>query len=88
MKSQIALIGIGLTIAAGVAYVELKPTSSNPVAPVVSTPASTAQTKTATEMQAPIAKPTPVPAASKATISKPKISGGDDEEGKEEGDDD
>jgi hypothetical protein len=39
-------------------------------------------------MQAPIAKPTPVPAASKSTISKPKISGGDDEEGEEEGDDD
>ena len=34
MKSQIALLGIGVVIAAGVAYVELKPAANEPVATV------------------------------------------------------
>ena len=38
MKSQIALIGIGLVISAGLANAELKPASSTPNAPIVATP--------------------------------------------------
>ena len=89
MKSQIALIGIGLAIAAGVAFVELKPASNTQIAPVVATPASKVPTKVAAEVKSPPPKSKPVP-----TISKPKISGGqeDDERGehndRDEGDDD
>ncbi|CAB4740340.1 MAG: hypothetical protein F2696_04655 [Actinobacteria bacterium] len=90
MKSQIALIGIGLAIAAGVAFVELKPASNTQIAPVVATPASKAPTKVAAEVKSPAPKSKPVP-----TISKPKITGGDegDEErgehnDRDEGDDD
>jgi hypothetical protein len=75
MKSQIALVGIGLAIAAGVAYVELKPTSDNQIAPVVETSAAPAPTKVVTEMQTPASKQTPLP-----IVSKPTISGGGDDD--------
>jgi hypothetical protein len=86
MKSQIALVGIGLAIAAGVAYVELKPASNNPIAPVVETSADPAPTKAVTEMQTPATKTKPMP-----IVSKPTISGGgddDDEDKDDDGDDD
>jgi hypothetical protein len=44
MKSQIALLGIGLAIAAGVAYVELKPVDKVAIAPVVATPTASKPT--------------------------------------------
>ena len=53
MKSQIALLGIGVVIAAGVAYVELKPAANEPVATVTSTP-----TADSVVSQAPAAVPT------------------------------
>ena len=80
MKSQIALVGIGLAIAAGVAYVELKPTSNNPIAPVVEASAAPAPTKAATELQSPVPKTPPLPIVSKPTIPKPTITGGDDDD--------
>jgi hypothetical protein len=78
MKSQIALIGIGLAIAAGVAYAELKPASITPSAPVVSTPepaASPMETKGATTVKTPAPKKSLVP-----TIPMPTISGGNDDD--------
>jgi len=94
MKSQIALLGIGLVIASGVAYAELKPASNTPTAPIVSTPepaASPATSKSSTKVKTPAPKKSAVP-----IITKPTISGGgndederDDErnEGREEDDD-
>jgi hypothetical protein len=84
MKSQIALVGIGLAIAAGVAYVELKPASNNPIAPVIETSADPAPTKAVTEMQTPATKTKPMPIVSKPTISKPTISGGGDDDDEED----
>jgi len=89
MKSQIALIGIGLVIAAGVAYAELKPANNAPNAPVVSTtptPAPAA-TKAPAEVKTPAPKKSAVPKIATPKVSKPTISGGggDDDEG---GDDD
>jgi hypothetical protein len=97
MKSQIALIGIGLAIAAGVAYAELKPASNTPNAPIVSTPApaasdsaspaaSPATSKSSTKVKTPAPKKSAAP-----KITKPTISGGgddDDDEREDEGDDD
>jgi hypothetical protein len=88
MKSQIALVGIGLAIAAGVAYVELKPTSNNPIAPVVEASAAPAPTKAATELQSPVPKTPPLPIVSKPTIPKPTITGGDDDEEDDENNED
>ena len=79
MKSQIALLGIGVVIAAGVAYVELKPAANEPVATVTSTP-----TADSVVSQAPAAVPTSntstkiaAPVVPKPTFS---ITGGDDED--------
>lgn len=71
MKSQIALIGIGLAVAAGVAYAELKPASSTPNAPIVSTPQPSS---TPTKTKSPVKAKTPAPKISKPTI--PTVSGG------------
>ena len=87
MKSQIALIGVGILVASGVAYAELKPATSDQITNVLSSP-----TPVSAVSAAPIATPSKeatskiaspkatMPATSKPTISKPTISGGDDEE--------
>jgi hypothetical protein len=77
-----------LAIAAGVAYVELKPTTNNPIAPVVETSAAPAPTKAGTEMQTPVAKTTPMPIVSKPSISRPTISGGGDDDDDDDRDED
>jgi hypothetical protein len=86
MKSQIALLGIGVVIAAGVAYVELKPAANEPVATVTSTP-----TADSVVSQAPAAVPTTNTSTKIATPVIPKptfsITGGDDEDEDEEDDD-
>jgi hypothetical protein len=75
MKSQIALIGIGLVIAAAVAYAELKPTSNTPNAPIVATPQPSSTTpqpsSTPTKTKITTKAKTPAP-----KISKPSVSGG------------
>ena len=87
MKSQIALLGIGVVIAAGVAYVELKPAANEPVATVTSTP-----TADSVVSQAPAAVPTRNTSTKIATPVIPKptfsITGGDDEDEGDEDDDD
>ena len=87
MKSQIALLGIGVVIAAGVAYVELKPAANEPVATVTSTP-----TADSVVSQAPAAVPTSNTSTKIATPVIPKptfsITGGDDEDEGDEDDDD
>jgi len=75
MKSQIALIGIGLVIAAGVAYAELRPASNTPNAPIVATPQPSS---TPTKTKIPTKAKTPAP-----KISKPSVSGGGGEENDE-----
>ena len=85
MKSQIALIGIGLAVAAGVAYAELKPASNTPNAPIVSTPQPSS---TPTKTKSPVKAKTPAPKISKPTIPTiPTVSGGEGRE-HEGGDDD
>jgi hypothetical protein len=93
MKSQIALIGVGILVASGVAYAELKPATSDPITNVISSP-----TPVSAVSAAPIATPSKeatskiaspkatMPATSKPTISKPTISGGDDDEDDDEDD--
>ena len=90
MKSQIALIGIGLVIASGVAYAELKPASNTPSITTVATPdptasesASTTPTPKASTTQSKVATPKK---SSLPMIAKPTISGGgeDDEEDEDE----
>ena len=82
MKSQIALIGIGVLVASGVAYAELRPAGNTSVTPVVASskpvasetpaPAATpAKSKKATVVKTQAPKKIPAPA-----ISKPSISGG------------
>ena len=87
MKSQIALLGIGVVIAAGVAYVELKPAANEPVATVTSTP-----TADSVVSEAPAAVPTSNTSTKIATPVIPKptfsITGGDDEDEDEDEDDD
>ena len=87
MKSQIALLGIGVVIAAGVAYVELKPAANEPVATVTSTP-----TADSVVSQAPAAVPTSNTSTKIATPVIPKptfsITGGDDEDEDEDEEDD
>ena len=91
MKSQIALIGVGILVASGVAYAELKPATSDPITNVISSP-----TPVSAVSAAPIATPSKeatskiaspkatMPVTSKPTISKPTISGGDDDEDDDE----
>ena len=69
MKSQIALIGVGLAIAAGVAYAELKPANNAPTAPVVSTPKPSKS-----NTPAPAATPTKSKIVTKAKTPAPKKS--------------
>jgi len=87
MKSQIALIGVGLAIAAGVAYAELKPANNAPTAPVVSTPkpsksntpapaATPTKSKIVTKAKTPAPKKSAAPKIATPTNSKPSISGG------------
>jgi len=94
MKSQIALLGIGLVIASGVAYAELKPASDTPIAPIVSTPepvasdssapaASPATSKSSTKVKTPAPKKSTAPKITKPTIS----GGGDDDDDEDERDD-
>ena len=90
MKSQIALIGIGLVVASGVAYAELKPASSAPAITTVGTAdpvASSAPIEATTPTQTPspkksaASKKSSVQKIANPTISKPSISGGGDDEG-------
>lgn len=92
MKSQIALIGIGVLVASGVAYAELRPAGNTSITPVVASsktvaqetpaPAATpAKSKKATVVKTQAPKKIPAPA-----ISKPSISGGDEgDDGHERG---
>jgi hypothetical protein len=88
MKSQIALIGIGLVIASGVAYAELKPASNTPSITTVATPdptasesASTTPTPKASTTQSKVATPKK---SSLPMIAKPTISGGGDDDDDDE----
>ena len=96
MKSQIALIGIGLVIAAGVAYAELKPASNTPNAPIVATPqpssttpqpsSTTPQPSSTTPQPSSTPTKTKIPTKAKTPapkISKPSVSGGGGEENNE-----
>lgn len=93
MKSQIALLGIGLVIASGVGYVELKPVSKTPAITAVATPDRTTSTTSipdSSNTQTMIATPekSSLPKISNPTIPRPTISGGGgDDEGDEDGDD-
>ena len=89
MKQQIAIIGVGLAIAAGVAYAELKP--NNPTTPSQTTPSNPSESaspapSTAPVQEAPASQPiqTAQPKL-KNPNSKPQISGGEHEgrEGRE-----
>jgi hypothetical protein len=104
MKSQIALLGIGLVIASGVAYAELKPASDTPTISTVATPdptssesASTSSIPEAGNTQTKVSTPkkSSLPMIANPTISRPSISGGgddddedDDDEEEDERDDD
>jgi hypothetical protein len=86
MKSQIALIGIGLVIASGVAYAELKPASNTPSITTVATPDPTASesastTPKASTTQSKVATPKK---SSLPMIAKPTISGGGDDDDDED----
>ena len=87
MKSQIAQLGIGVVIAAGVAYVELKPAANEPVATVTSTP-----TPDSVVSQAPVVAPTKNSSTKIATPIMPKptfsVGGGDDDDHDDDDDDD
>lgn len=85
MKQQIAIIGVGLAIAAGVAYAELKPnnpttpsqiTSSNPSESASATPSNTPAQEARTSQPNKSAQP-----QLKNPNSKPQISGGEREGG-------
>ena len=70
------MLGIGIVVATGVAYVELKPAPSDPITTVTSTPEPASVVS-----KSPISNPVATPIKSKSTISKPTISGeGDDDE--------
>ena len=82
MKSQIALIGIGLVIASGVAYAELKPASNTPSITTVATPDPTAsESASTTPTQSKVATPKK---SSLPMIAKPTISGGGDDDDDDE----
>ena len=73
------MLGIGIVVATGVAYVELKPAPSDPITTVTSTPEPASVVS-----KSPISNPVATPIKSKSTISKPTISGGDDEDVEDE----
>ena len=91
MKSQIALLGIGLVIASGVAYAELKPASDTPKISTVATPDPTASESTSsipeagnTQTKVSTPKKSSLPIIANPTISRPSISGDDDDDEEEE----
>ena len=95
MKSQIALLGIGLVIASGVAYAELKPASDTPTISTVATPDPTASESASTSLipeagntQTKVSTPkkSSLPIIANPTISRPSISGGGDDDDDEEED--
>ena len=95
MKSQIALLGIGLVIASGVAYAELKPASNTPTISTIATPdptasesASTSSIPEAGNTQTKVSTPkkSSLPIIANPTISRPSISGGGDDDDDEEED--
>ena len=98
MKSQIALLGIGLVIASGVAYAELKPASNTPTISTIATPDPTASESASTSLipeagntQTKVSTPkkSSLPIIANPTISRPSISGGgDDDEEEDEEDED
>jgi hypothetical protein len=98
MKSQIALLGIGLVIASGVAYAELKPASDTPTISTVATPDPTASESASTssipetgntQTKVSTPKKSSLPIIANPTISRPSISGGgDDDEEEDEEDED
>ena len=91
MKSQIALLGLGIVIAGGVSYAELKPASNNPSQTSVSTPAPV---DSSTPSAAASTAPTKIATPTKSTapkITNPSVSGGggdDDEREHEEDEED
>jgi hypothetical protein len=92
MRSQIALLGIGLVIASGVAYAELKPASNAPTVTSVATPDPTASESAsitpipkATNTQTTVATPKK---SSLPIIAKPTIPGGGDDDDDDDDDDD
>ena len=97
MRSQIALLGIGLVIASGVAYAELKPASNAPTVTSVATPdptasesASTTPIPKASNTQTTVATPkkSSLPKIANPSISRPSISGGGDDDDDDDDDDD
>jgi hypothetical protein len=97
MKSQIALLGIGLVIASGVAYAELKPASDTPTISTVATPDPTASESASTssipetgntQTKVSTPKKSSLPIIANPTISRPSISsGGDDDDDDDEEED-
>ena len=97
MKSQIALLGIGLVIASGVAYAELKPASNTPTISTIATPDPTASESASTSLipeagntQTKVSTPkkSSLPIIANPTISRPSISGGGDDDDEEDEDED
>ena len=95
MKSQIALLGIGLVIASGVAYAELKPASNTPTISTIATPDPTASESASTssipetgntQTKVSTPKKSSLPIIANPTISRPSISGGGDDDDDEEED--
>lgn len=72
------MLGIGIVVATGVAYVELKPAPSDPITTVTSIPEPASVVS-----KSPISNAVATPIRSKSSISKPTISGGDDEDDEE-----
>ena len=96
MKSQIALLGIGLVIASGVAYAELKPASNTPTISTIATPDPTASESASTSLipeagntQTKVSTPkkSSLPIIANPTISRPSISGGGDDDDDDDDDD-
>jgi len=96
MRSQIALLGIGLVIASGVAYAELKPASNAPTITTVATPDPTASESASTssipeagntQIKVSTPKKSSLPIIANPTISRPSISGGGDDDGDDDDDD-
>ena len=86
MKSQIALIGLGVLVASGVAYAELRPPETSPTITNVSTTNSPDPVVSPTSSQTPkpVSSLTPkksdAPKIANPAISKPSISGGDEDD--------
>ena len=73
MKSQIALIGIGVLVASGVAYAELRPAGNTSVTPVVASSKPVASVTPVVASSKPVASETPAAAATPAKSKKATV---------------